>query len=147
VGLRLRNADVPLSSASSNQGNESYARGETMSLKKTPGQVAYEAAAAATSCTQSWEESNKAKWEAAATAVLDGQPSLEEWKVIDDFLSTHWMAFVTECKSAGIDPDVLSFKLEDAASGKLTWGDCQACNETSVVNHGKCQCCGAIHGH
>lgn len=37
---------------------------------KTAGQIAYEAAAKATNCKQNWNNANKAKWEAAARAVI-----------------------------------------------------------------------------
>jgi len=36
---------------------------------KTDGQVAYEAAAKLTKCSQPWSEANKCKWEEAARAV------------------------------------------------------------------------------
>jgi hypothetical protein len=34
------------------------------------GRIAYETAAAATGCTQPWEQADQAKWNAAATGVL-----------------------------------------------------------------------------
>ena len=40
-------------------------------MRKTPGQIAYEAAAAATGCKQPWAEANQAKWEAAGAAVAN----------------------------------------------------------------------------
>lgn len=43
---------------------------------KTLGQIAFEAAAEATGCEQSWQDANQAKWEAAAEAV---KASIAEW--------------------------------------------------------------------
>ena len=44
------------------------------------GRIAYEAAAAATGCTQPWEEANQAKWDAAALAVAEAYAKFCEGK-------------------------------------------------------------------
>lgn len=53
------------------------------------GRIAYEAAAAATGCTQPWEEANQAKWDAAALAVADACEKIcdevaKDWNNFDD---------------------------------------------------------------
>lgn len=41
-----------------------------MAQQKTPGQIAYEAAAVASRCQQPWGEANQKKWDAAADAII-----------------------------------------------------------------------------
>jgi len=60
---------------------------------KTPGQIAYEAAAKATDCNQPWSEANQSKWNAAAEAVAteinNGYDSdnLQDWLKENGFLT------------------------------------------------------------
>lgn len=61
-------------------------------MLKTLGQVAYEAAALTTDCSQPWAEANQEKWESAANAV---------YTALSDELPVNWPGPGHVCSKCG----------------------------------------------